>query len=160
MAIVNLTATKLSNLSVLDSNQIKSAHGLNILEWTVEVGSADSDTSTYHIAHLPSNVRISSLSWIGYDDLASTGSPTLDIGTFNVIGGSDDVDSINDGLTVATAASNVQFTKDIANISKYLWDIAGESSDPGGWIDIKLTLDDADVNVGGTVSGAIVYRME
>ncbi len=160
MAIVNLTATKLSNLSVMDSPQVKAMHGLNIHSWTVEVGSADSDTSTYLIAHLPSNARIHDQSWIGYDDMASTGAPTLDIGTFNVTGGSDDVDAINDGLTVATAARTVPFIKILGDIGKYLWDLAGESSDPGGFIDIKLTLDDADVNVGGTAAGSIFYSME
>ncbi len=160
MAIVNLTATKLSNLSVMDSPQVKTMHGLNIHSWTVEVGSADSDTSTYLIAHLPSNCRIHDTSWIGYDDMASTGAPTLDIGTFNVTGGSDDVDAINDGLTVATAARSVGFLKLLADHGKYLWDLAGESSDPGGFIDIKLTLDDADVNVGGTAAGEIFYSME
>jgi len=162
MAIVNLVATKLSNLSVMDSPQVKAAHGLNMLEWTVEVGAADSDTSTYHIAHLPSNCRLSGASWIGYDDLASAGAPTIDIGTFNFADGTaNDVDSINDGLTVATAAVNVPMIKDIANIGKYLWDIGtSPASDPGGFIDIFLTLDDADVNVGGTISGSIFYRME
>ncbi len=160
MAIVNLTATKLSNLSVMDSPQVKAMHGLNIHSWTVEVGAADSDTSTYLIAHLPSNARIHDQSWIGYDDMASTGAPTLDVGTFNAIGGSDDVDAINDGLTVATAARTVPFIKILADIGKYLWDLAGETSDPGGFIDIKLTMDDADVNIGGTVAGEIFYSME
>lgn len=162
MAIVNLIATKRSNLSVMVTNQVKAIHGLNIHDWTVEVGAADSDTSTYHIAHLPSNCRISGASWIGYDDLASSGAPTIDIGTFNFADGTaDDVDSINDGLTVATAAVNVPFFGDKADNGLYLWEIGtSPSSDPGGFIDIFLTLDDADVNVGGTISGSIFYRME
>ena len=160
MAIVNRTATKLSNLSVMDSPQVKAMHGLNIHSWTIEVGAADSDTSTYLIAHLPSNARIHDQSWIGFDDLASATAPTLDIGTFNVTGGSDDVDSINDGFTPATAVRSVEFIKLLADVGKYLWDIAGESSDPGGFIDIKLTLDDADANTGGTIAGEIFYSME
>ena len=161
MAIVNLTATKLSNLSVMDGPQVKALHGLNIHAWTVEVGAADSDTSTYLIAHLPSNCRLHDQSWIGYDDLASAGAPTLDIGTFNLRDGTaDDVDAINDGLTVATAARTVPMIKILANIGKYLWELAGATSDPGGFIDIFLTLDDADVNVGGTVAGSIIYQME
>ena len=160
MAIVALTATKRSNLSVMVSNQVKASHGMNILDWTIEVGSADADTSTYLIAHLPSNARIHDQSWIGFDDLASGTSPTLDIGTFNVTGGSDDVDAINDGLTPATAVRSVEFLKNLADIGKYLWDIAGESSDPGGFIDIKLTVDDADLDTAGTIAGEIFYSME
>ncbi len=162
MAIVALTATKRSNLSVMDTNQVKAAHGINMLEFTVEVGSADSDTSTYHIAHLPSNCRLSGASHVSWDDLASTGSPTLDIGTYNFADGTaDDVDSINDGLDAAAAGVRVGLFGDIADYGLYLWDIGtSPTSDPGGFIDIKIVLDDADVNVGGTISGVIFYRME
>lgn len=163
MGVVNLTATKRSNLSVMDTNQVKAMHGLNIHDWTVEVGGSDSNGSTYLIAHLPSNCRLSGASWLGYDDLSSTNSPTIDIGTFNFADGtSDDVDSINDGLDVFSAAvANAPFIKDLADNGLYLWEIGdGPSEDPGGFIDIKLTLDDADVNLGGTISGSIFYRME
>ncbi len=162
MAIVALTATKRSNLSVMVSNQVKTVHGMNVIDFVVEVGSADSDTSTYHIAHLPSNCRLSGLSWLAWDDLASTGSPVLDIGTFNFADGTaDDKDSINDSVSCAAAGVNVQLFGDIADNGLYLWDIGtSPSSDPGGFIDIKITLDDADVNVGGTIAGSIIYVME
>lgn len=161
MGTVTLTATKRSNLSVMDSPQVKTAQ-LNVHEWTVEVGSSDSSGSTYHIAHLPTNARISGLSWIGYDDLASTGAPTIDIGTFNFADGtSDDPDSINDGLTVATADATRPFLGDMADNGLHLWEIGtSPTSDPGGFIDIKLTLADANVNVGGTISGSIVYKID
>ena len=161
MAIENLIATKRTNISVMVSNQVKAMHGLNIAEWTVELATAASDTSTYHIAHLPSNARISGASKIAWDDQASTGSPVLEIGTFNVTGGSDDVDSMNTGLDIAAAnPAGVTMIVEIANWGKYLWEIAGETSDPGGFIDIKLTLDDADINAGGTMSGQVFYMME
>ncbi len=162
MAIVALTATKRSNLSVMDSPQVKAMHGLNIHEFTVEVGSADSDTSTYLIAHLPSNCRLSGASWLGWDDLATSGAPTMDIGTYNFADGTaDDVDSINDGLDAATATANTPMLGDLADNGLYLWEIGtSPTSDPGGFIDIKIVLDDADVNQGGTISGSILYRME
>ncbi len=162
MAIVALTATKRSNLSVMDTNQVKAMHGLNVLDWTIEVGSADSDTSTYHIGHLPSNCRLSGLSWIGFDDLATSTSPTLDIGTYNFADGTaDDVDSINDGLTPATAAATLPMLGDLADNGLYLWEIGtSPTSDPGGFIDIKIVVDDADIDAAGTISGSIVYRME
>ena len=160
MAIENLIATKRTNISVMVSNQVKAMHGLNIAEWTVELATAASDTSTYHIAHLPSNARISGASHLSWDDQASTGAPVLEIGTFNVSGGSDDVDSMNTGLDLAAAGIRIGMLLEIANNGKYLWEIAGESSDPGKFIDIKLTLDDADVNAGGTISGVVFYMME
>ena len=60
----------------------------------------------------------------------------------------------------ATAVRSVEFLKNLADIGKYLWDIAGESSDPGGFIDIKLTVDDADLDTAGTIAGEIFYSME
>ena len=160
MATENLVATKRTNISVMVSNQVKAMHGLNIAEWTVELATAASDTSTYHIAHLPSNARISGASHVSWDDQASTGAPVLEIGTFGVSGGSIDVDSFNTGLDLAAAGIRVGMFAEIADYGKYLWEIAGESSDPGDFIDIKLTLDDADVNAGGTISGVIFYMME
>ncbi len=162
MAIVNRTATKRSNLSVMVSNQVKASHGMNVLDWTIEAGVADADTSTYLIAHLPSNCRISGMSWIGFDDLATSTSPELDIGTFNFADGTaDDFNSMNEGLTPATAAATLPMMADLADNGLYLWEIGtSPTSDPGGFIDIKLTMDDADVNVGGTVAGEIFYSME
>lgn len=161
MAVVALTATKRSNLSTLDSPQVETQVGVNLLEVTVEVGSADSATSTYHIAHLPANARISGLSRLMLDDLASAGAPTIDIGTYNAADGTaDDADAINNGIDAATASNNVPFILDPANVGKYLWELAGCTSNPGGFIDIKLALLDAAVNAGGTVSAMILYRIE
>ena len=162
MAIVALTATKLSNLSVMDSPQVKAMHGLNIHSWTIEVGSADADTSTYLIAHLPSNCRISGLSWLGFDDLGSSTAPEIDIGTFNFADGtSDDFNSMNEGLTPATAVLTTPMLADLADNGLYLWEIGtSPSSDPGGFIDIKITIDAADIDTAGTISGSVIYRME
>ena len=162
MAIVNLTATKRSNLSVMVTNQVKASFGMNILDWTIETGAADSDTSTYLIAHLPSNCRISCLSWLGFDDLGSSTAPEFDIGTFNFADGTnDDPISMNEGLTPATPLATVSMLKDLADNGLYLWEIGtSPSSDPGGFIDIKITIDTADIDTAGTVSGSVVYRME
>ena len=142
-------------------NRVQALTGLNIVACTVDLSTAASDTSTYHIAHFPSHARISGAIRIAWDDQASTGSPVLEIGTFNVSGGSDDVASMNTGLDIAAAnPAAVNMILEIANWGKYLWEIAGESSDPGGFIDIKLTLDDANINTGGTMSGQIFYMME
>ena len=162
MAIVNLTAVKRSNLSVMVSNQVKASFGLNLLDWTIETGSADSDTSTYLIAHLPSNCRISGLSWLGWDDLSGATAVVGEIGTFNFADGtSDDVLSMNTGLDFATKTATAPMLLDPADNGLYLWEIGtSPSSDPGGFIDIKITLDDADIDAAGTISGTVVYRME
>lgn len=129
----------------------------------VEMTAAASDTSTYLIARLPAGARLSDLSYISWDDLASTGSPTLDIGIFTPSDRTDspitdDVDAINDGLDAATATRGAKFIKTIDNVGLPLWDLVnGQTTNPGGDLDIKITLDDADANTGGTIQGEIFY---
>lgn len=159
MAVENLTATGRGEMSLSADNPVTTRPGLNVFESTVEVTAAASATSTYWVARLPTNVRVSAQSFIAHDDLASAGAPTLDIGLFSV--GSNftsDDDAINDGIDVATAAgARVGLFKDPANFGKYVWELAGETSDPGGYADVKITLKDADTNTGGTISVSLVY---
>lgn len=160
MAVENLTATTRGEKAV--SEVVTTRAGVNIFESTVEVSAAASATSTYTMARLPMTARITNLSRLAHDDLASTGSPTFDIGLFPVGDNfTADDDAINDGIDVATAAaSDVAVVKDPADIGKYVWELAGESSDPGGFADLKITLKDAACNSGGTVSLSLVYNAE
>lgn len=163
MAIVNLTATKRSNMSSVTGAQQAAQPGMNLYESTVEVGSADSATSTYHMARLPSNARLSALSRMMHDDLATAGAPTIDIGTANNADSSvaDDPDAINNGIDVAAGAgAQVPLFAEIADAGQYLWELAGNTSDPGGFIDIMFNLVDADVNAGGTMTASIIYVVE
>lgn len=148
MAVVTLTATKRTTAPTKgkgDAGSLKcfiSAH--------VAVGSADSDTSTYSFGRIPSNARIAGISRLHLDDLASTGSPTLDIGLYAVDSNiTDDVDALNDGIDAASAGSSAVI-KAIENYGKQAWEyVNGQTSDPGGELEVKVVLDDADVNVGG-----------
>lgn len=170
MAVVNLKGSRVIT-NLLATIRAMAAPGLaggKVRVWseTVEVGSADSATSTYHMARLPSNARIMGASKIWWDDLASAGSPTIDIGVFNPSGLSgitDDPDAINDGMDAATAntATGLTVVKDPANIGKRLWEfVNGQTSDPQQELDVKLTLADADVNVGGTVTIELYYTLD
>ncbi len=163
MAVVNLTATSRSPfmLSTSQTQMTTAPVGGTVISSTVEVNSDDSATSTYLIGRLPSDARIQPQSVVGLDDLASTGSPTLDIGTFNLADGTaDDDDAINDGIDAATASNFTAMLKDVADWGQPLWAIAGASSDPGGFIDVFVTLKDAAVNVGGTLSASIVFTVD
>ena len=138
-------------------------HGLGgtmkVLTATVEVGSSDTNASVYTFFRVPSDARILGTSREWHDDLASTGSPTLDIGLFAVDGNiTSDDDAFNDGLDAASAGTGVSLVKDIANYGKRAWEfVNGQTSDPGGSFDIKVTLQDAAVNVGGTVTLELHY---
>lgn len=166
MAIVNLNGTNIMTGLAADPRTV-GAPGYNgkVRCWveTVEVGSADSANSTYAVARLPSNARILGSSKIYSDDLASSGAPTMDIGVFNLSGQTtitDDDDAINSGIDVATA-TDAAFVSGIENYGKKLYEfVSGQTTDPKGNLDIKLTLKDAAVNVGGTVTVEIYYDLD
>ena len=129
---------------------------------TVEVDAAASATSTYHLHRLPSNAEILPGSKISIDDLASAGAPTLDLSVFAVNGNlaqADDDDALNDGIDAA-AAGDSDMVKERADWGREFWDhVASEAADPGGKLDIKATLKDAAVNVGGTITSVVFYRL-
>ena len=134
---------------------------------TVEVGNADSVSSTYHMARLPSNARILGMSKIYFDDLATVGSPTLDIGIYNTSSRTDitdDADALNDGIDCATAAGSASLVKDISNYGKRLYEyVNGQTTDPKCDLDIKVKLLDADLSAtpdGNTITVEIFYAYD
>ncbi len=169
MAVVNLKGSRiitgLDTVPIVLADPGEGGGAVKVWVETVEVGSADSANSTYEMARLPSNARILGASTISWDDLASANSPTLDIGVFNLENASNitnDADAINDGLDVATAATTkAAFVKDIANYGKRLWEfVNGQTTDPKCTLSVKLSLLDAAVNVGGTVTVEIYYSTD
>lgn len=150
MAVVTLSSTKRSTVTTKgkgDAGSLKC-----FINGHVSVGSADSATSTYSFGYIPSNCRIAGISRLHYDDLASAGSPTLDIGLFAVDGNiTSDADALNDGIDAGAASgASVAVVKDKANYGKFAWEyVNGQTTDPGGVLEVKVSLLDADVNVGG-----------
>ena len=159
MAVVTLTATR-------RGPDVVPVHGLGsvvrALTATVEVGSADSATSTYDFMDIPSNARILGTSSLYFDDLASSGSPTLDIGLFAIDANiTDDDDALNDGIDCATAAGSASVVKDVANYGKQAWEfVNGQTADPGGSLRVKVSLKDADVNAGGSMTMQLNYVVD
>lgn len=158
MAVVNEKSSFLSNLDA--KPHVLGDAGLFggvTRSYTIvhEVTAGDSATSTYRMLRLPSNARLLGSSTISLGDLASTGSPTIDIGVVNCDGDSvitDDPDAINDGLDAATAATGLTLIKSIDNFGKKLYEfVNGQTTDPTGDLEIMITIADADVNSGGTV---------
>lgn len=119
---------------------------------------------TMKVATLPSNARLAGRSLISWDDIASTGSPTLDAG---IAANSDpsntytaDPDALTDGLDLATAAGTGNLIKDHANYGKALWELFGLTSDPGILLDIYLSFVDANTNVTGDVTVEMYYYFD
>ena len=167
MAVVNLKGSLV--MTDLDATPIVLADpgqaGGNVRTWidTVEVGAADTTSSTYLMARLPSNCIILPQSTVYWDDLTTTGSPTVDVGVYNLSGQSDitdDPDALSNGHDVTSAGSASLITAG-ASISTFgipLWDhVASVTTDPKTNLDIKLKLVDAPVVGGGTMSVVIFY---
>lgn len=120
---------------------------------TLEVAAAASAATVYPMIRVPSNMHIMGASKLYFDDLASTGSPTLDVGVKAVDANITTANAaMNDGIDVATAASSASLIKDIANYGKKAWEFSSATDDPGGLIDITVTILDAGTNTGGTLT--------
>lgn len=167
MAVVTSTGSRI--MTGLDSTPKVLADpgegGGKVHVWveTLETGAADSTTSTYLVARLPSNARILGQSSIAHDALGAT-TATFDIGVYNLSGKSvitDDDDAINAGIVCSTAGTKA-FIADVANWGLPLWDfVNGQTSDPKTDLDIKLTLKTAHLSSGaGTVSVEIYYTLD
>lgn len=145
MATVNATVRRAANtvLGKGDGNNLKT-HGVR----TIELAPSASGTIIDFKLRVSLQDRIDLASSIFYDDLATSGAPTLDIGAYPVDGNfTTDDDCFNDGLTLATAvtwATRAPFVKDTANAGKQVWEyISGATKDTVGFADIKGVVRDA-----------------
>ena len=170
MAVVNLLGSLV--MTGLDATPHVNANpgeaGGKVRAWidTVEVGAADTASSTYLLARLPSNAVPLPSSTLYWDDLTTTGSPTVDVGVFNMTGNSqitDDPDALSNGHDVTSAGSGAALAAG-ANISNFglpLWDfVASLTADPKVDLDIKAKLVDAAVAGGGTMTLVMYYTLD
>ena len=127
---------------------------------TVELTAAASADVIDFKLQIPSNLRISSMSRLFHDDLATSGSPTLDLGLYAVDSNvTSDDDALNDGIvvsaimTTSTQTIGVPVVKDFANAGKaaYLF-VNGQTTDPGGMLAVKGVIRDAATTTTGTVT--------
>ena len=81
MAVENLISTIRGGEAVIGNGE---AGSVKAKVATVEVSAAASVNSTYSFGKIPSNARILGISEFSTDDLASSGSPTIDFGLFAV----------------------------------------------------------------------------
>lgn len=120
---------------------------------TIELA-ASSSGDTVRVGRIPSRARILSQGLIYNDDLATSGSPTLDIGLGSVNANiTNDPDAINNGIALSAATTTTTVMADTANSGKYAWEfVSGQSTDPGGELDVYLSVKDAATTAAGTVT--------
>jgi len=120
---------------------------------TIELA-ASASGATVKLGTIASNARILPTGLIFNDDLATSGSPTLDLGLGSVDSNiTSDPDAINNGLVASAATSTTSVMADLANAGKRAWEfVSGQTEDPGGELDVFLTVKDAATTDAGTVT--------
>jgi hypothetical protein len=125
----------------------------------VAITNGDSIASKYYIGSLPSNAIIDAGATI--DCQAITSASDCDVGVAYPNGGAMIVaDCIVNGQTLASATS-VTFRAatggalaTVANQQKRVWELAGLTADPGGELDLILT-----INAAATATGNVNFRV-
>lgn len=127
----------------------------------IEIAAGATVGQTFKLARVPSTARFTGASELYWDDL-STASPDLDIGLASVNGNiTSDPDAINDGLDAGTASAGVKMIKTIDNIGKQAWEyVNGQTSDPGGELDVYLSVTVAALDDGGTFVADMYYTLD
>lgn len=132
------------------------ANGLKMLvSSTVEIP-ASASGSTVKFGRIPSNARLSGISRVYWDDLSTTGSPTLDIGLASVNANiTSDPDALSNGHVITAAdVEGAPALGDCANFGLPAWDLVnGQTTDPGGELDVYGSIvDAATAGLTGTVT--------
>lgn len=120
---------------------------------TIELA-ASSSGATVRFGRIPSNARILPTGLIYNDDLATTGSPTFDIGFASVNSNiTSDPDALINGIALSSATTTTTIMADPANAGKRAWEfVNGQTTDPGGLLDVYGSVKDAATTQTGTVT--------
>jgi len=109
---------------------------------------------TVRLGTIPSNARILPTGLVYNDDLATSGSPTLDIGFGSVDANiTSDPDALLNGIALSAATTTTTVMTDPANAGKRAWEfVSGVTEDPGGSFDVFATVKDAVTNAAGSIA--------
>ena len=128
---------------------LRTAHG------TVELAAGDStDNDIVMLAPIPSNAAVPQL-FIGSDDLG--GSCTFNVGIYQTDGTVKDEDAFASSVADAAGMTDVRFeAADLNTGSKKMYELAGDTTDPGGYFYIAVTFN-ATGGTAGTLNWNINY---
>ena len=148
--VANFEATPpvLNNAAEL-AGVVRTAHG------SVELAAGDStDNDIVMLAPIPSNAAIAQL-FVGADELG--GSCQYNVGIYKTDGTVKDEDAFATAVDVPAALADLRFeAADLNTGSQKLWELAGDSSDPGGYFYIAVTFS-ATGGTAGTLNWNINY---
>jgi len=138
------------------ANEPANLHGvLRVAQGTIELAAGDSnDDDVVMLAPIPSNATVSQL-FIGSDTLG--GSCTFNVGIYTSTGTVKDEDFFASAVADEAAMTDVRFeAANIDTAGQKVWEMAGDSSDPGGYYYIAATMA-AEGGTAGTMSFNIQY---
>jgi hypothetical protein len=138
------------------ANDAALLHGVvRVAQGTIALAAGDSDNDdVVMLAPIPSNAVVSQLT-IGSDTLG--GSCTFNVGIYTSAGVVKDEDVFATAVADAGAMADVRFeAADINTAGKKMWELAGDSSDPGGVFYVAATMA-ADGGTAGDMSFNIHY---
>ena len=131
---------------------LRTAHG------SVELAAGDStDNDIVMLAPIPSNAAVPTL-FIGSDTFG--GSCTFNVGIYTSAGVVKDEDVFATSVADAAAMADVRYeAADLNTGSQKLWELAGDTSDPGGYYYIAITFN-ATGGTAGTLNWNISYVVD
>ena len=146
--VANFEATPavLNNAAEL-AGVVRTAHG------SVELAAGDStDNDIVMLAPIPSNAAVPQL-FVGSDTLG--GSCTFNVGLYKTDGTVKDEDVFATSVADAAALTDVRFeAADLNTGSQKLWELAGDSEDPGGYFYVAITF-----NATGGTAGTLAWNI-
>ena len=146
--VANFEATPpvLNNAAEL-AGVVRTAHG------QVELAAGDStDNDIVMLAPIPSNAAVPQL-FVGSDTFG--GSCTFNVGIYKTDGTVKDEDVFATSVADEAALTDVRFeAADLNTASQKLWELAGDSSDPGGYFYIAITF-----NATGGTAGTLAWNI-
>lgn len=139
------------------------AYTSKVLVATYELASATAEGSTVDFGKVPSNARFLGASRLYWDDLTTTGSPTMDIGLAPVNSNiTEDDDALSNGHALSSAGNALAISAP-EKVGVYAWDLTtamGVTEDPGGEFIVRGTVKDAGHTITGTVTLELHYYLD
>ena len=151
--VANFEATpQVANSAAELAGVLRTAHG------SVELAAGDStDNDIVMLAPIPSNAAVPTL-FVGSDTFG--GSCTFNVGIYTSAGVVKDEDVFATSVADAAAMADVRYeAADLNTGSKKLWELAGDSEDPGGYYYVAITFN-ATGGTAGTLNWNISYVVD
>ena len=149
----NFEATpQVANSAAELAGVLRTAHG------SVELAAGDStDNDIVMLAPIPSNAAVPTL-FVGSDTFG--GSCTFNVGIYEADGTVKDEDVFATSVADAAALTDVRYeAADLNTGSNKLWELAGDSEDPGGYYYVAITFN-ATGGTAGTLNWNISYVVD